>query len=117
MYVSGRFSSTLVSVFSLRVAVSSPTVRSFVCRVFGVQRTLSAEELSRDVEGLAANDNDLLALEELLSNGRGEATEEVALAIDGDLLCAVSFRLLSPVRSHPYIGILMSQYFGFDREC
>ena len=78
----------------MRVAVSSPTVRSFLCRVYGVQRTLSAEELSRDVERLAANDNDLLALEELLSNGRGKTTEKVALAIDGDLLCAVSFHPL-----------------------
>ena len=48
-------------------------------------RTLGTEELSRDVEGLTAHNNDLLSLEELLSNCRGEATEKVALAIDGDL--------------------------------
>jgi hypothetical protein len=55
-------------------------------------RTLSTEELSRDVEGLAAHDNNLLSLEELLRNGRGEATEKVALAIDGDLFSTpVSF--------------------------
>jgi hypothetical protein len=50
-----------------------------------VVRTLGTEELSRDVEGLAAHNNDLLSLEELLSNGRGQATEEVAFAINGDL--------------------------------
>lgn len=50
-----------------------------------VGRTLSTEELSRDVQGFAAHNNDLLSLEELLGNGRGEATEEMALAIDGDL--------------------------------
>lgn len=49
------------------------------------KRTLRAEELARDVEGLAADNNDLLAGEELLSNNGGEATEEVALAIDDDL--------------------------------
>lgn len=49
-------------------------------------RTLSSEELSGDVEGLAADNDNLLAIEELLGDGAGEATEEVALRIDGDLI-------------------------------
>lgn len=82
-----------------------------------MQRTLSAEELSRDVEGLAANDNDLLSLEELLSNGRGETTEEMALAIDGDLQYAPSASILSALFVPMYFGILSSQCICFDREC
>lgn len=50
-----------------------------------MERTLGAEELAGDVEGLAADDNDLLAVEELLSNDGGQATKEVALAINDDL--------------------------------
>lgn len=50
------------------------------------ERTLRAEELARDVEGLAADDNDLLTAEELLSDDAGQAAEQVALAIDNDLL-------------------------------
>jgi hypothetical protein len=46
------------------------------------RRTLGAEELAGDVEGLAAHNNDLLAVEQLLSDGAGEATEQVALAVD-----------------------------------
>ena len=53
-------------------------------------RTLRAEELARDVEGLAADDNDLLAVEELLGDDAGQAAKQVALAIDHDL-----FRILS----------------------
>ena len=82
-----------------------------------VQRTLSAEELSRDVEGLAANDNNLLSLEELLSNGRGETTEEMALAIDGDLQYAPSASIFCALFVPIYFGILSSQCICFDREC
>jgi hypothetical protein len=52
-----------------------------LARSVGV-RTLGAEELARDVEGLASHNNDLLAVEELLGDGAGEATEQVALAVD-----------------------------------
>ena len=51
-------------------------------------RTLSAEELSRDVEGLAADDNNLLAVQELLGDGAGQATEQVSLAVNDDLYTA-----------------------------
>lgn len=50
-----------------------------------VKRTLSPEELAGDVEGLAADDDDLLAIEKLLGDDAGEATKEMALAIDDDL--------------------------------
>lgn len=49
-------------------------------------RTLSAEEFARDVESLAANDNNLLAVEKLLSDGAGKATEQVTLAVNDNLL-------------------------------
>jgi hypothetical protein len=50
--------------------------------VGGCVRTLRAEELAGDVEGLASHNDDLLAVEELLGDGAGKATEQVALAVD-----------------------------------
>jgi hypothetical protein len=60
------------------------------CRVSGPvgslldvdRRTLRAEELPGDVEGLAAHDNDLLTIEELLRDRAGQATEQVALSVN-----------------------------------
>lgn len=49
------------------------------------KRTLGAEELARDVERLAADNDDLLAVKELLGHDTSEATKKVALAIDDDL--------------------------------
>lgn len=49
------------------------------------RRTLGAEELARDVEGLAADNNDLLTAQQLLGDDGGQAAEEVALAINDDL--------------------------------
>jgi hypothetical protein len=46
------------------------------------RRTLGAEELAGDVEGLAAHNDNLLSVEQLLSDGAGKATEEVPLAVD-----------------------------------
>lgn len=65
------------------------------------RRTLRAEELARDVQGLASHNNDLLAVEQLLGDRGGQATEKVPLAIDdlGGVLagavchCAVSLRI------------------------
>ena len=37
-------------------------------------RTFRSEELAGDVEGLAAHDYDLLAIEELFGDGAGKAT-------------------------------------------
>jgi len=53
-----------------------------------VARTLRAEEFAGDVEGLAADNDDLLAVEELLGDDGGEATKKVALAVNDDLLIA-----------------------------
>jgi hypothetical protein len=50
----------------------------------GVVLELGAEELARDVESLGADNDDLLAVEELLRNDAGEAAQKVALAIDDD---------------------------------
>lgn len=52
--------------------------------VAGGGRTLRAEELSGDVEGLAADDHNLLAVEQLLGHGAGQAAKQVALAVDDD---------------------------------
>lgn len=49
------------------------------------ERTLGAEELARDVERFAANNDNLLAVQELLGHGGGQATKEVTLAVDDDL--------------------------------
>jgi len=43
---------------------------------------LGAEEGSRGVDELAADDNDLLAVEDLLGDDRGQPSEEVALAVN-----------------------------------
>jgi hypothetical protein len=48
----------------------------------GGTRTLGAEELSRDVQGLAADNDNLLSVEQLLGDGAGKATEKVPLAVD-----------------------------------
>jgi hypothetical protein len=44
--------------------------------------TLCAEELSRDIEGLAAHHNDLLTVEQLLRDRAGQAAEQVALPVN-----------------------------------
>lgn len=51
----------------------------------GVERTLRAEELAGDVEGLTSHNDDLLAVKQLLGNSAGQATKEVSLAVDDDL--------------------------------
>jgi hypothetical protein len=56
------------------------------------KRTLRTEELSGDVEGLAADDNDLLTAKELLGDNRGESAKEMALAIDDDNLLEARHR-------------------------
>ena len=53
------------------------------------RRTLSAEELARDVELLAADNNNLLTVQKLLGDSGGQATEEVALSVDNYLFRAL----------------------------
>jgi hypothetical protein len=60
--------------------------KSITSQETGVRRTLRTEELSRDVQGLASHNYDLLAIEQLLSNSAGQPTKEVTLAIDRDLM-------------------------------
>lgn len=48
----------------------------------GGGRTLCAEELAGDVQGLTSHDDDLLAVEQLLGDSAGKATEQVPLAVD-----------------------------------
>ena len=50
------------------------------------ERTLSTEEFARDVEGLASDHDDLLAVEELFCDCAGETTEQVSLAVDDNLI-------------------------------
>lgn len=50
-----------------------------------MEHTLGSEEFSRDVEGLASDNNNLLAVEELLCDCAGQTTQQVALAVDDNL--------------------------------
>ena len=45
---------------------------------------LVAEEAARDVNLLAPNDDNLLAVQDLLGHNGGQPTEEMALAINDD---------------------------------
>lgn len=80
-----------------------------LARSVGV-RTLGAEELAGDVEGLASHNNDLLAVKELLGDGAGEATEQVALAVD-------DLRALSARRSMEECVLLTELEAGIAAEC
>jgi hypothetical protein len=91
-------------------------------------RTLSAEELSRDVEGLAADNNDLLAVQELLGDSAGQATEQVTLSVNDDLytpvLSAIALmtgvfrvqmcvRLMSPSRVRFQVLLFLCTFGGW----
>lgn len=51
----------------------------------GLLLTLRTEEFSRDVDGFAADNDDLLSVQELLGDGAGKTTKKMALAVDDDL--------------------------------
>jgi len=53
-------------------------------------RTLRSEEFAGDVELFAANNYELLAVEELFGDCAGQTTKEMALAVDDDLGGSVS---------------------------
>ena len=63
-----------------------------VSRSCAVGRTLGAEEFARDVERLAAHQDDLLPVEQLLGHDAGQAAEEMALAIDDHLVTGTDIR-------------------------
>ena len=52
----------------------------------GCQRTFCAEECAGNVKSLASYYHDLLTIEQLLSHSAGQATQEMSLAIDNDLV-------------------------------
>lgn len=43
---------------------------------------LVSEKLTRDVQGLASHDDNLLTVQQLLGNNRGQTTQQVALTVD-----------------------------------
>ena len=49
------------------------------------RHTFCTKEFPRNVECFAADDNDLLTVEQLLSYSASQATQEMSLAIDNDL--------------------------------
>lgn len=63
-----------------------------------VRRTLSTEEFARDVESLASDHDDLLAVQELLCDGTGETTEEMALAVNDNLRGEIQCKPLSELK-------------------
>jgi len=69
-----------------------------------VGRTLRAEEFAGDVEGLAADNDDLLAVEELLGNDAGKTAEEMALAVDDDLMAPHVSLLILPSLATDYVS-------------
>jgi hypothetical protein len=77
---------------------------SLSLRVGVGKRTLGAEELAGDVQGLAAHNDNLLSVEQLLGDGAGEATEEVPLAVD-DLNSQVSQSLECDIVMSPKFSI------------
>lgn len=60
------------------------------------RRTLCAEELAGDVELLAADNNNLLAVQKLLGDSGGQAAEKVALAVDDNLCISISHCCSAP---------------------
>ena len=57
------------------------------------RRTLGPEELAGDVERLAADNNDLLTVEELLGDSAGETSEKVAWLHPSLVTCSGIARL------------------------
>lgn len=73
-----------------------------LCCALQLKLTLVAEELARDVDLLAANDNDLLAAQGLLGDNRSKTAKEVTLTInDNDLSYNKTVSLLILFQLHP----------------
>lgn len=53
--------------------------------VLELARTFGTEEFSRDVDGLAAYDHDLLSIEKLFRDCRGETPLKMAFPVNDDL--------------------------------
>ena len=67
----------------MSIGIDSPARAWSICGQD--EHTLRAEELSRNVEGFTSDNYNLLAVEQLLGDGTGQATEKMSLAIDHDL--------------------------------
>jgi hypothetical protein len=114
--VSGHLSEVCVVLYCRNSRVSNCTLRlqlspssfssskSIPSQDTSVRRTLRTEELSRDVQGLASHNYDLLAIEQLLSNSAGQPTKEVTLAIDRDLVKIKASAIRSIIPIHPKLG-------------
>lgn len=50
------------------------------------KRTFCAKEFAGDIKSFASYYHDLLTVEQLLSHSAGQATQEMSLAIDNDLM-------------------------------
>lgn len=48
-------------------------------------RTFRTEEFARDIESFASDDDNLLAVEQLLSHSTGQTTQKMSLPIDNYL--------------------------------
>jgi hypothetical protein len=83
---------------------SSSSSKSISSQETSVRRTLRTEELSRDVQGLASHNYDLLAIEQLLRNSDGQPTKEVTLAIDRDLIKTKASAIRPIIPIHPKLG-------------
>ena len=71
------------------------------------RRTLSAEELARDVELLAADNNNLLAVQKLLGDSGGQSSEKMSFSID-DNLAKISAAPKDPPFMYPFLRVLHS---------
>jgi len=49
------------------------------------RRTFRSKEFARDVQFFASNNDNLLAVQQLLGNNAGQPAKQMALAIDDDL--------------------------------
>lgn len=77
----------------------------------GQRRTLRTEELSGDVQGLATDDNDLLAVEKLLGDNACKTAQKVALAVNDDLDSKLNVSFL-PCRLLFYFAISVTSHIG-----
>ena len=81
------------------------------------RHTFRSKEFARDVEFFASNNDDLLAVEELLGDDAGEATEEVALAVNDDLASSMLATRVSQLAASPGTDPKSNVRVGVFRGC
>lgn len=72
-------------------------------------RTFCTEEFARDIESFASDDDDFLAVEQLLGHSTGQTTQEMSLPIDNYLERTPSATTL-PGPSFPWMSRLVDFY-------